>query len=112
MRFLTLLKKSSSFYSITVLYLVAVAVALAAMNGRLTLLMVVIILSLVAILVTGVALWREVRAMRGMLDGQRTEMLRELDKLRQMLVQQGVVPPEPPAKEKQARAQAEEQGDL
>jgi hypothetical protein len=107
---------SSAFYPIATFWIVASAVAYVLAQQWLGVLGGFLILLLAAVLAVLVATWKELMAYRDrtkllaeMLDGQRVELLNEIEELRGVLIRHGIPPPPPGPKEQQARDQAEHQ---
>jgi hypothetical protein len=102
--------RSAAFYPTAVFWVVASVVAYIVATRWAGLLFGFAVLSVAAILAVLVSTWREVLNLRrtittqsDLIDGQRAETLEALDEMRELLIANGIPPPEPSAKEREAR---------
>lgn len=96
---------SPGFYPITSFYLAAVAVLVFTMQGFFNLGQGILVLALCGILI---AVWRDLKMVHVLVNGQRSELLTEIADLKQLLRQSNVQVPASPA-EKRNQSKEEEQ---
>lgn len=103
MRFLYAVRTSATKYPLFAFYVAGVAVLILTFKNLVSLGQAIIILGIAGLLILWVVEWLETMRLHRMVDGQRTEMIKQIDRLAGMLVAAGIKPPIEDPHIKQAR---------